>query len=40
VCNVVIALGYPDDPAESAARAENPLSGRRSLSDLVRFERF
>lgn len=40
VCNVVIALGYPDESAEQAARSSNPLSGRKVLSDLVRFERF
>jgi hypothetical protein len=37
---VVIALGYPDEMAEQAARSGNPLSGRRALSELVRFERF
>lgn len=40
VCNVVIALGYPDEMAEQAARNNNPLSGRKAMSDLVRFERF
>lgn len=40
LCKVVIALGYPDGIAEQAARSTNPLSGRRALSDLVRFERF
>lgn len=40
MCNVVIALGYPDETAEQAARSGNPLSGRKALSDLVRFERF
>lgn len=40
LCNVAIALGYPDERAELAARSGNPLSGRRALSDLVRFERF
>jgi nitroreductase len=40
LCNVVIALGYPDAAAERAARSASPLSGRRPLSDVVRLERF
>jgi nitroreductase len=40
VCSVVIALGYPDETAEQAARNNNPLSGRKVLSELVRFEGF
>lgn len=39
-CKWVIALGYPDPEAEVEARAKNPLSGRKPLGDLVRYDRF
>lgn len=39
-CQWVVALGYPDEQAEAAQRAKNPLSGRKPLSELVRYERF
>lgn len=39
-CQWVIALGYPDRAAEAEARAKNPLSGRKPLDDLVRYDRF
>lgn len=36
----VIAMGYPDEEAEAASRKRTPLSGRKDLGDIVRFERF
>lgn len=39
-CKWVIALGYPDPEAEVEARAKNPLSGRKPLEELVRYDRF
>ncbi|NNC40964.1 MAG: nitroreductase family protein [Acidimicrobiia bacterium] len=39
-CRYVVALGYPDEAAEAQARSANPLSGRKSLDDLVRYEQF
>lgn len=39
-CRFVIALGYPDEAAEVAARSKSPLSGRKDLSDLIRHQRF
>lgn len=39
-CRYVVALGYPDEDAEAQARSVNPLSGRKSLNDLVRYEQF
>lgn len=39
-CKWVIALGYPDDESERAGRAVNPLSGRKPLDELVRYDRF
>lgn len=39
-CKWVIALGYPDEDAERKARAKNPLSGRKPLGDVVRYESF
>ena len=39
-CKYVIALGYQDEEAEVAGRKGSPLGGRRSLEDLVRYERF
>lgn len=39
-CRFVVALGYPDAEAESTGRAGFPLSGRKELSALVRYERF
>ncbi len=38
-CKVVIAAGYADEDSERSARQRNPLSGRKPLEDLVRFER-
>jgi nitroreductase len=37
---VVIAMGYPDADAEEENRRRTPLSGRKDLTDLVRYERF
>ncbi|HSJ29387.1 MAG TPA: nitroreductase family protein [Acidimicrobiia bacterium] len=39
-CQWVVALGYPDEEAERASRGKNPLSGRKPLSELVRYDRF
>ena len=36
----VIAMGYPDDDAEEQSRRRSPLSGRKDLSDIVRYEGF
>jgi nitroreductase len=36
----VIAMGYPDADAEEQGRRRSPLSGRKDLDDLVRYERF
>lgn len=38
-CKVVVAAGYPDEEAEKSARSRNPLSGRKTMEDVVRFER-
>lgn len=39
-CKFVVALGYPDHEKEAEGRAKSPLSGRKPLEDLVRYERF
>lgn len=39
-CMWVVALGYPDTEAEREGRKASPLGGRKSLDELVRFERF
>lgn len=39
-CRFVIALGYPDGPAERSGRTKLPLSGRKEIADLVRHDRF
>ncbi|HSR44175.1 MAG TPA: nitroreductase family protein [Acidimicrobiia bacterium] len=39
-CRYVVALGYPDEPAERAGRTASAMAGRKSLEDLVRYERF
>ena len=39
-CQWVMAMGYPDADAERAQRAKNPLSGRKDLGDLIRYDRF
>jgi nitroreductase len=39
-CQWVIAMGYPDDDAERQARRKNPLSGRKPMEELVRYDRF
>jgi nitroreductase len=35
-----ITLGYPDPDAERAGRARSPLSGRKSLGDMIHRDRF
>lgn len=39
-CQWMMAMGYPDEEAERASRAKNPLSGRKPLAELVRHDRF
>lgn len=39
-CQWVMAMGYPDASAESEGRAKSPLSGRKDLGELVRYDRF
>ena len=39
-CRYVVALGYPDEEAEQSGRTASPMGGRRTLDDLVRYERF
>jgi nitroreductase len=39
-CKFLIALGYPDEENEAEGRARSPLSGRKPLEGLVRYERF
>ena len=39
-CMWGMAMGYPDETAEIASRAKSPLSGRKPLEDLVRYDRF
>jgi nitroreductase len=39
-CRYVVALGYPDETAELSGRTASPMGGRRTLDDLVRYERF
>jgi nitroreductase len=39
-CQIVLAMGYPDEEAETAGRAGFPIGGRKPVSDLVRYERF
>lgn len=40
LCRYAIALGYPDMEAEREGRKKIPLSGRKPLSELVRWESF
>lgn len=39
-CQWVLAMGYPDEGAEEEGRTRSPLSGRKPLADLVRYDRF
>jgi nitroreductase len=39
-CMWGMAMGYPDEAAETSSRAKSPLSGRKPLEDLVRYDRF
>ena len=39
-CQIVLAMGYPDEESEAAGRAENPLGGRKPFDEVVRFDRF
>lgn len=39
-CRFVVAMGYPDEDAERASRQRTPLSGRKNLDEIVRYERF
>ncbi len=39
-CRVVVAIGHPDLEAEMAARRVSPLSGRKTLDEMVRHERW
>lgn len=39
-CQWVMAMGYPDTDAEVGGRARSPLSGRKDLGELVRYDRF
>jgi nitroreductase len=39
-CRFMIALGYPDPEMEALGREKSPLSGRKDLDDIVRYQRF
>ena len=39
-CSYVIALGYPDEEAETEARKRSPLHGRKPVEEVVRWETF
>ncbi len=39
-CRIVLAMGYADETAERTVRRSSPLSGRKPLDAIVRFERF
>jgi nitroreductase len=39
-CQVVIAMGYPDEGLERAGREASPMHGRKPVGDVVRFDRF
>lgn len=39
-CRYAIAMGYPDDAAETAARSASSMGGRKTVDEVVRRERF
>jgi len=39
-CRYVVALGYPDQSSEAAARSASSMGGRKSTDEVVRSERF
>lgn len=39
-CQVVVALGHPDEQHERDSRARSPMAGRKRPEELVRYERY